>query len=236
MTDSTTPTVPAGWYPDPDVPGGQRWWSGIEWTEYRTPPVQQPTAVAAYAPQYGSPYATPQYGYPPVAPVLPPDAWPYVGQAAPLGTVVPLWAPLYGATMGQAWSRFWRKYADFSGRASRSEFWLAYLWFIILIFGSYFVFAILLGVVGAIGSSVSGSSGNGVAYGIGAAIIGFLWLAAYIAAMIPMISVTVRRLHDAGYAGYYYFIGFIPLVGAILLLVYLATESRPQGAIYDLPR
>jgi uncharacterized membrane protein YhaH (DUF805 family) len=233
MTDSTTPTVPAGWYPDPDVPGGQRWWSGIEWTEYRTPPTQQPAAVAAYASQYGSPYAAPQYGY---APVLPPDAWPYVGQAAPLGTAVPLWAPLYGATMGQAWSRFWRKYADFSGRASRSEFWLAYLWFVILIFGSYFAFAILLGVVGAIGSSVNGSSGNGVAYGIGAAIIGFLWLAAYIAAMIPMISVTVRRLHDAGYAGYYYFIGFIPLVGAILLLVYLATESRPQGAIYDLPR
>ena len=142
MTDSTPPTVPAGWYPDPDVPGGQRWWSGIGWTEYRTPP--------AAAPQYAtSQYSAPQHAYAPAAaPVaLPPDAWPYVGQPAPLGTVVPLWAPLYGATMGQAWNRFWRKYADFSGRASRSEFWFAYLWFFILMFGSYFVFAILFALV-----------------------------------------------------------------------------------------
>lgn len=231
MTDSTTPTVPAGWYPDPEVPGGQRWWSGIEWTEYRTPP--------AAAPQYAtSQYSAPQYAYAPAAaPVaLPPDAWPYVGQPAPLGTVVPLWAPLYGATMGQAWNRFWRKYADFSGRASRSEFWFAYLWFFILMFGSYFVFAILFAVVASIGSAVDGSSGNGAAYGIGAGVIGLLWLAGFIAAMIPMISVAVRRLHDAGYPGYYYFMGFIPLVGGILLLVYFASESRPQGAVYDLPR
>src|SRR5690606_31218895 len=125
MTDPSSPMVPAGWYPDHDVPGGQRWWSGIEWTEYRTPP--------AAAPQYAAPqYAAPQYAYAPAAtPIaLPADAWPYVGQAAPVGTAVPLWAPLYGATMGQAWTRFWRKYADFSGRASRSEYWLAYLWFV----------------------------------------------------------------------------------------------------------
>jgi uncharacterized membrane protein YhaH (DUF805 family) len=226
MTDSTIPTVPAGWYPDTDVPGGQRWWSGIEWTEYRT------------APAATVQYAAPHYAYAPVAaPIaLPPDAWPFVGQAAPFGTVVPLWAPLYGATMGQAWTRFWKKYADFSGRASRSEFWFAYLWFFILVFGSYFVFALLFGVIAGVGAAVDGSSGSGAAYGIGAGVIGLLWLGAYIAAIIPMLSVTVRRLHDAGYAGYYYFMGFIPFVGGILLLVYLATESRPQGAIYDVPR
>jgi len=224
MTDPTTPTVPAGWYPDPDVPGGQRWWSGIEWTEYRTPPAASPQ----YAPQYG--YA------PAAAPVaLPPDAWPYVGQSAPAGTVVPLWAPLYGATMGQAWTRFWKKYADFSGRASRSEFWFAYLWLVILLFGSYFVFAILLAVVGSIGSAIDGSSSD-AAFGIGAGVVGLLWVGAYIAAIIPMISVTVRRLHDAGYSGGYFFMGFIPFVGSILLIVYFVTDSKPQGAIYDLPR
>jgi uncharacterized membrane protein YhaH (DUF805 family) len=231
MTDPSSPTVPAGWYPDPDVPGGQRWWSGIEWTEYRTPP--------AAAPQYAAPqYAAPHYAYAPAATqiALPPDAWPYVGQAAPAGTAVPLWAPLYGATMGQAWTRFWRKYADFSGRASRSEYWLAYLWFVIMIFGSYFAFALLFAVLGGIGSAIDGSNGSSAALGIGAGVFGLLWLGAYIAAVIPMISVTVRRLHDAGYAGYYFFMGFIPLVGAILLLVYLVTESRPQGAVYDLPR
>jgi len=238
MSDATTPQVPAGWYPDPDVPGGQRWWSGIEWTEYRTPPAAAQPATPRYAAApYAAPqYAAPQYTYAPAAPItLPPDAWPYVGQAAPLGTEVPLWAPLYGATMGQAWTRFWKKYADFSGRASRSEFWFAYLWLVILLFGSYFVFAILLAVIGSIGSAIDGSSG-GTAFGIGGGVVGLLWVGAYIAAIIPMISVTVRRLHDAGYSGAYYFMGFIPFVGGIILLVYLATESRPQGALYDLPR
>jgi uncharacterized membrane protein YhaH (DUF805 family) len=240
MTDPATPSVPAGWYPDPDVAGGQRWWSGIEWTEYRTPPAAAPQYAAqpyAAQPYAASPYAAPQYAYAPAAAqlALPPDAWPYVGQAAPLGTAVPLWAPLYGATMAQAWTRFWRKYADFSGRASRSEYWLAYLWFVILIFGSYFVFAVIFALVGGISSTVDRSGGS-AAVGIGAGVFGLLWLGAYIAAMIPMIAVSVRRLHDAGYPGYYFFMGFIPLVGGILLLVYLVTESRPQGAIYDLPR
>jgi uncharacterized membrane protein YhaH (DUF805 family) len=136
--------------------------------------------------------------------------------------------------MGQAWTRFWRKYADFSGRASRSEFWFAYLWVVLLGFGSYFALVIVFGVLGA---AVSASdSGAAPAFGVGAGIVGLLWLLAYIAVIIPFIAVSVRRLHDAGYAGYYYFMGFIPLVGGILLLVYYATESRPQGAVYDLPR
>jgi uncharacterized membrane protein YhaH (DUF805 family) len=105
-----------------------------------------------------------------------------------------------------------------------------------MIFGSYFAFALLFAVLGGIGSAIDGSNGYSAALGIGAGVFGLLWLGAYIAAVIPMISVTVRRLHDAGYAGYYFFMGFIPLVGGILLLVYLVTESRPQGAVYDLPR
>src|SRR6218665_2902761 len=63
---------------------------------------------------------------------------PYPGYFA--GAATPLWAPLYGATMRQAWTRFWKKYATFSGRASRSEFWFAYLWISILVFGSYLLF------------------------------------------------------------------------------------------------
>jgi uncharacterized membrane protein YhaH (DUF805 family) len=227
VSDATTSAVPPGWYPDAEVPGGQRWWSGAEWTEYRTPP---PASSGYAAPQYSA------AGYAPFAsPVaLPAHAWPYVGQPAPYGQEVPLWAPLYGATMGQAWTRFWRKYADFSGRASRSEFWFAYLWVVLLGFGSYFALAIVFGVLGAVISS--SDSGAAPAFGVGAGVVGLLWVLAYIAVIIPFIAVSVRRLHDAGYAGYYYFMGFIPLVGGILLLVYYATESRPQGAVYDLPR
>jgi len=43
------------------------------------------------------------------------------------GTEVPLWAPVYGTDFRVATSRFWKKYATFSGRASRSEYWWAML-------------------------------------------------------------------------------------------------------------
>lgn len=56
-------------------------------------------------------------------------SYPAVSPAAPPGQqgLVPLDQPLYGATIGQAFVRFWKKYVVFSGRASRSEFWWAVL-------------------------------------------------------------------------------------------------------------
>lgn len=42
---------------------------------------------------------------------------------------------------------------------------------------------------------------------------------------LPNLAVTVRRLHDAGHSGWYYFISIIPLIGVILLLVALCTDS-----------
>jgi uncharacterized membrane protein YhaH (DUF805 family) len=256
MSDPNTPAVPAAWYPDTEVPGGQRWWDGSAWTEHRTPPAAPAApAVPQYAqnpyapqqqvhPQYGQPqqyaqqgYAQPQqYGANPYAQpqhytqfVMPEHAWPYVGQPAPVGVEVPLWAPLYNASMMQAWQRFWRKYVDFSGRASRSEYWYSALWMALLVFASYFIF-VILGVV--LGSAFGGNSGSSVAVGV----LGLLWFVAYVGVLIPMIAVQVRRLHDAGYSGAYFFMGFIPFVGSIFILIYTLSESKPQGAIYDLPR
>ena len=201
MSDTTT--TPPGWYPDVQVPGGERWWDGIGWTEYRR-------AAQPVVPAYPS--------YPPAF--------------AP-GQPVPLWAPLYGATMGQAWQRFWRKYADFSGRASRSEYWFAYLWLMILVFGAYLALAVLGGIVGAIASGTS--EAPGAVIGATTGLFGLVFLAGYIAVLVPFVAVSVRRLHDAGYPGTYFLLGFIPLVGGILLLVFHVTESRPAGAVYDRP-
>jgi hypothetical protein len=43
----TTPSTPAGWYPDPDGSGGQRYWDGFTWTEHRSPAVTAPAASSA---------------------------------------------------------------------------------------------------------------------------------------------------------------------------------------------
>jgi hypothetical protein len=50
----TTPPTPAGWYPDPDGSGGQRYWDGFGWTEHRSPAVHEPTQPTAPAEPLGS--------------------------------------------------------------------------------------------------------------------------------------------------------------------------------------
>lgn len=217
----TDAVIPPGWYTDEQVPGGQRWWDGLAWTEYRKSPAE--VAQSAASSPLGSapaPYSIAA----PLAPAAVPIIDPVAGQ-------VPLWAPLYGATFGQAWKRFWRKYADFTGRASRSEFWWAYLGVVITVFAAYF----LLLFVSLGGFAIASNSDIAVGTGLVAMLLSMLLFAGYIALILPLISISVRRLHDAGYPGTYYLLGFIPIAGGIILLVYLASESKPQGAIYDRP-
>ncbi|AYF99140.1 DUF805 domain-containing protein [Protaetiibacter intestinalis] len=211
MSDQTT-SAPPGWYPDAQVPGGERWWDGIGWTDFRrTASTVPPAVVASYASPYGYASAT----------TLP-------------GGPVPLWAPLYGATMGQAWQRFWKKYADFTGRASRSEFWFAYLWIMILVFGTYLLLGIAGGVLGAVTASNGYSSGSG-AFGVVYGLVSLVLIVGWIGMFIPYLAVAVRRLHDAGYPGTYLLFSLIPFVGGILMIVFLVSESKPSGAIYDRP-
>lgn len=48
----------------------------------------------------------------------------------------------------------------------------------------------------------------------------------FLAVLLPSIAVCVRRLHDIGKSGWFYFIAFIPLVGAIILLVWFCSDSQ----------
>ena len=82
------------------------------------------------------------------------------------------------------------KYATFSGRATRPEFWWFYLFIVIM----YIVLAVLGGIIGD--------------PTIATALIGIFGLAI----IIPIISVTVRRLHDQDKSGAWYWIALVPAV------------------------
>jgi uncharacterized membrane protein YhaH (DUF805 family) len=98
------------------------------------------------------------------------------------------------------------KYATFSGRASRSEFWWTYLgWFLILLA------AVVLDVVTG---------------------LGLFTVVAYLGGILPMLAVMVRRLHDTGRSGWMFLIGLIPFVGGILLLVWYVTDGQPMENQY----
>lgn len=101
-----------------------------------------------------------------------------------------------------------KKYAVFSGRAQRSEYWYFFL-FYCLIF-------IPLGIADFVTGTYNKELGFGALTGIFA--IGML---------LPAVGVGVRRLHDIGRSGWWLLIGLIPLVGAIVLLVFSLRDSQP---------
>ena len=93
-----------------------------------------------------------------------------------------------------------KKYAVFTGRARRTEYWMFAL--------INFIIALAIGIVEGI---LGGPGVIGLLYGL--------------AVLIPAIAVSVRRLHDTGRSGLWLLISFVPLVGFIVLLVFMVQDS-----------
>ncbi len=103
-----------------------------------------------------------------------------------------------------------QRYAQFDGRASRSEYW----------FFQLFTIVVLLVL-----STISGVIGN-FAPKLALLPLG-LMLIMGLAVMIPGLALTVRRLHDSDKSGWLILVGFIPAVGWIISLVFMCLESTP---------
>jgi uncharacterized membrane protein YhaH (DUF805 family) len=100
-----------------------------------------------------------------------------------------------------------KNYAVFSGRSRRTEYWMFVLFNLI--------FSIVLGFIdGMIGTA------------------GVLGLIYSLAILIPALAVSVRRLHDTNRSGWWLLIGLIPVVGAIVLIVFFVMDSDPGDNEY----
>lgn len=97
------------------------------------------------------------------------------------------------------------KYADFSGRARRSEFWFFHL-FQLLFYGIIFFLSLVLAFLGQSFFSI-------------------VFVLFCIGSIIPHFALMARRLHDIGKSGWYYFVVFIPLIGTVWLIILLLTEG-----------
>lgn len=106
-----------------------------------------------------------------------------------------------------------RKYAVFEGRARRREYWFFVLFYLLI--------SIALSAVDMMLGTWNEE------YGIGT-LSGLFWLAV----LVPSIAVGVRRLHDTGRSGWWLLIGFIPLIGAIVLIVFFLFDSQPGTNAY----
>ncbi len=96
------------------------------------------------------------------------------------------------------------KYVTFSGRSSRPAYWWFYLFGVL-------VLIVALAIDYALGTS------------------GIIYALAALALLLPNLAVFVRRLHDAGHSGWWLLIGLVPLIGAIVLLVFTLQASEPPN-------
>jgi uncharacterized membrane protein YhaH (DUF805 family) len=136
----------------------------------------------------------------------------------------PLEWPHYGIGFGDAVRRGFAKYATFSGRASRGEYW----WWSLFTF----VVALLLAIPAApIGIATSPDGGE--TPGAPAVVLLVALGVFYLGILVPTLAVTVRRLHDAGFGGWLVLLGFIPWLGVLVLLVFALMPASPNGARYD---
>lgn len=101
-----------------------------------------------------------------------------------------------------------RKYAVFSGRARRREYW----WFVLI----YLLISLGLMLLDGILSSSHRMGSTGLLGGLFG-----------LAMFLPSIAVSVRRLHDSDRSAWWLLIAFIPLLGAIVLLVFCLLDSQP---------
>jgi uncharacterized membrane protein YhaH (DUF805 family) len=138
----------------------------------------------------------------------------------------PIWAPYYGIGFTQAVRRALKKYADFTGRASRSEYWWWYL--------AVAIVGIVLDILAQIFANIGGQMSDGPGPGYFVFII--ILVLFYLAIIVPQLAITWRRLHDTNLAGPFFFLGFIPIVGSIIVLILTIMPSKPEGQRFDVPR
>jgi uncharacterized membrane protein YhaH (DUF805 family) len=104
---------------------------------------------------------------------------------------------------GQAIASGFKRYVDFNGRSSRSEYWFWVLFNVLV--------AVVLGILRVAGG---GNGANALLYLYDLAVL------------LPSIALVVRRLHDIDRSGWWYFIVFT-IVGIIPMLIWLCTPGSP---------
>ena len=101
-----------------------------------------------------------------------------------------------------------KKYADFKGRSQRKEYWMFTLFNLL----AFFVLSIVGSVLGDQAELLTGIYSLGV--------------------LLPSVAVTVRRLHDIGRSGWWALLMVVPVVGALILVIFALQDSQAEENEY----
>lgn len=184
---------------------------------HQAPPGYQASQTHQAPPGYPMP---PGYQAPPAYPQQqgPPSwAWQPVQQDARWHEPTPA-----GLSMVEAVKRVLGKYADFRGRAARSEYW----WFVLAVNLALIAVWLVVGGLAALGgqdAAVAASTGFGIA------------MIASLAIVVPALAVGVRRLHDTDKSGWFLLLGLIPYIGGLIVAVLMALRGTTWPNQYGQP-
>ena len=121
--------------------------------------------------------------------------------------------------MIEAYKKFWKGYDDFRGRSTLSDYWFAYSAHVLI----FFAYLLLDGVF----ERILSTTGSRAVFTISLYLL-LIFFAYGVAAILPGIAITVRRLRDAGYNWPYIFVTFIPFVGPIIFIVLLCKPTKVE--------
>ena len=116
--------------------------------------------------------------------------------------------------MINAYKNFFKGYVDFTGRSTRSEYWWIWLGNMILLVPLYSVYF----------KALANPRNEAALMALGG--IAIIYMIFWLALILPMLALTVRRLRDAGFHWALIFVIFIPMVGPLALLALLAMPTK----------
>ena len=121
--------------------------------------------------------------------------------------------------MIEAYKKFWKGYVDFTGRSTPSDYWFAYSAHLLIFFTWYLLIAVF--------ERMESETGSSDLFTIGVILL-LIFFAYGVAAVLPGIALTVRRLRDAGYNSPYIFIPLIPFVGIFIFIFLLCQPTKVE--------
>jgi uncharacterized membrane protein YhaH (DUF805 family) len=104
-----------------------------------------------------------------------------------------------------------KRYADFSGRSRRKEYWMFVLFQILVLFP-------LMAVGFVLGDLSDGGEGGSILFLLLVGAFGLVFF-------IPSLAVQVRRFHDQDKSGWFILLGLIPYLGGLILLIFMCLEG-----------
>jgi len=112
-------------------------------------------------------------------------------------------------------------YANFAGRARRKEYWM------------FALFNVIFAITAMIVDNILGTTYKfGEGYAQMSLPYGWIYMIYLLAMIIPSLAVFVRRLHDVDKSGWWFFLVFLPIIGAIWLFVLACTDGTPGDNDY----